>query len=182
MDWSIEAGGALILNGPNGSGKSSLLRVIAGLLAPSQGYVECQGEKAHKAEGYRMAVHYVGHLNPLKPVFSVFENVKFWSEVHGGGEIASALEAFGLGSLEDVPGRLLSSGQKRRVVLAHLLTVSRRIWLLDEPSVGLDEGSVAALVVAMESHRKKGGVIVAATHGELELRKAMTISLGAGSA
>ena len=178
MDWSIEAGGALILNGPNGSGKSSLLRVIAGLLPPSKGYVEYQGEKVHKAEDYRLSMHYVGHLNPLKPVLSVFENVKFWSELHGGGKIAPALKIFGLGNLGDVPGRLLSSGQKRRAVLANLLTVSRPIWLLDEPSIGLDEESVAALVAAIESHRAKGGVIVVATHGELKLREAATISLG----
>ena len=88
MDWSIEAGGALILNGPNGSGKSSLLRVIAGLLTPSEGYVEYQGEKVHKAEDYRMAMHYVGHLNPVKPVFSVFENIKFWAELHGGRAVS----------------------------------------------------------------------------------------------
>ena len=182
MDWSIEAGGALILNGPNGSGKSSLLRVIAGLLPPSEGYVECQGEKVYKAEHYRMAMHYVGHLNPLKPVFSVFENIKFWAELHGGGEITPALKVFGLGNLGDVPGRLLSSGQKRRVVLANLLTVSRPIWLLDEPSIGLDEEAVAALVAAIESHRAKGGVIIAATHGELKLREAAIISLGLGSA
>ncbi len=182
MDWSIEAGGALILNGPNGSGKSSLLRVIAGLLSPSEGYVECQGEKVYRAEGYRMDMHYVGHLNPLKPVFSVFENIKFWAELHGGGEITPALRAFGLENLGDVPGRLLSSGQKRRVVLANLLTVWRPIWLLDEPSIGLDEESVVALVDAIEAHRATGGVVVAATHGELKLQEAATISLGLGSA
>lgn len=180
MDWSLEAGGALVLNGPNGSGKSSLLRVIAGLLAPSQGYVECQGEKVHKAEDYRMGMHYVGHLNPLKPVFSVYENVKFWSEFRGGGGVAGALKVFGLEDLRDVPSRLLSSGQKRRVILANLLTVSRKIWLLDEPSIGLDRESVAALVDAIELHRAKGGVVVAATHGELQLQEAAKILLGEG--
>tara|TARA_Y100000588_G_scaffold213015_1_gene227041 strand:- start:339 stop:887 length:549 start_codon:yes stop_codon:yes gene_type:complete len=180
MDWSLEAGGALVLNGPNGSGKSSLLRVIAGLLAPSQGYVECQGEKVHKAEDYRMVMHYVGHLNPLKPVFSVYENVKFWSEFRGGEGVAGALKVFGLEDLRDVPSRLLSSGQKRRVILANLLTVSRKIWLLDEPSIGLDRESVAALVDAIELHRAKGGVVVAATHGELQLQEAATILLGEG--
>ena len=182
MDWSIEAGGALILNGPNGSGKSSLLRVIAGLLTPSEGYVDYQGKNVHKADDYRRAMHYVGHLNPVKPVFSVSANIKFWAELHGGREITPALKIFGLGNLGDVPGRLLSSGQKRRVVLANLLTVSRPIWLLDEPSIGLDEEAVAALVAAIESHRAKGGVIVAATHGELKLKEASTISLGLGSA
>ena len=62
------------------------------------------------------------------------------------------------------------------------MTVSRPIWLLDEPSIGLDEEAVAALVAAIESHRAKGGVIVAATHGELKLQEAAILSLGVGPA
>jgi len=181
LGWFLGPGDALVLNGPNGSGKSSLLRVIAGLLRPTAGQVKWGDVEVHKADGYRGAVHYIGHFSAVKPVLTVSENVRFWSDVNGGAEIEPALDSFGLKDIADSPGRLLSSGQKRRVALASLVAVPRKVWLLDEASTGLDGQSVKALLSAINLHRDKGGLLVAATHGELNLADAKKITLGGGS-
>jgi heme exporter protein A len=167
-----------VLSGPNGSGKSSLLRVIAGLLRPTAGYVKWGDVEVHKAEGYKAAMHYIGHFSAVKSVLTVYENVRFWSDINGGAEIETALDSFGLKDIEDSPGRVLSAGQKRRVALANLVAVPRKVWLLDEVSAGLDGQSVQALRSAINLHRDKGGLIVAATHGELDLSDVKKISLG----
>ena len=178
LEWSLGPGDALVLNGPNGSGKSSLLRVIAGLLRPTAGHMKWGDAEVHKAEGYRAAMHYIGHISAVKPVLTVSENVRFWSDINGGAEIETALDSFGLKEIENSPGRLLSSGQKRRVALANLVAVPRKVWLLDEASTGLDGQSVQALLSAINSHRDNGGLLVAATHGELDLGDVKKISLG----
>ena len=181
LEWFLGPGDALVLNGPNGSGKSSLLRVIAGLLRPTAGIVKWGDAEVHKAEGYRDAMHYLGHFSAVKPVLTVSENVRFWSDINGGAEIETALDSFGLKDIQDSPGRLLSSGQKRRVALANLVAVPRKLWLLDEASTGLDGQSVQALLSAINLHRDKGGLLVAATHGELDLGDAKEITLGGGT-
>ena len=94
----------------------------------------------------------------------------FWRDFLGGSNLQHALESVNLSALADYPVALLSAGQKRRLALARLALVSRVIWLLDEPSVGLDEASQKLLVALMSGHLREGGLIVAATHVPLGLK------------
>ena len=147
----------MLLVGPNGSGKSTLLRVLAGLGRIEDGVVTWKGEDAladRAAHGGRVA--YVGHLDAVKPGLTARENLG-----SGAGE---ALEAVGLSALADQPVRFFSAGQKRRLALARLVARSAPIWLLDEPTLGLDSASVARFGVMLARHRSAGGVVLAATH------------------
>ncbi len=125
LDFTLEPGSALLLRGPNGSGKSSLLRLMAGLARPLEGAVHWHGEDiATDPEAHNARLHYVGHADPVKPVLTVGENLQFWAQMKNGGEegdVGAALGQLGIGHLENVPGRFLSAGQKRRVNLARLL-------------------------------------------------------------
>ena len=188
LDFALPAGGALLLTGPNGSGKSSLLRVMAGLLPPAAGSLQWEGAPLRaEPEGHRRRLHFLGHLDAAKPVLSARENLAFWAALRGGetarsGEAARdlldrALDGFGLAALAEVPARLLSAGQKRRLALARLLATPAELWLLDEPSVGLDSASVEAMTAAMAQHREGGGRIVVSTHLPLELPGAERLDL-----
>ncbi|MFQ5773065.1 MAG: heme ABC exporter ATP-binding protein CcmA [Kiloniellaceae bacterium] len=180
LDFALPAGGALVLTGPNGSGKSSLLRLMAGLLKPAAGALLWGGEEiAENPDAHRARLHYLGHLDAVKPVLTATENLRFWGAVGGGAaaEVGRALDGFGLGALAEVPGRMLSAGQKRRLALARLLAAPAELWLLDEPSVGLDRDSLARLGAAIAAHRAGGGRVVAATHAPLDVPGAEVMAL-----
>ncbi len=162
----VPRGGAALLLGPNGAGKSTLLRVLAGLKRPDAGHVTWCG--ADPREG---GVAYLGHLDAIKPGLTVRETLAFPPPVR------DRLDALGLAALADVPARLLSAGQKRRLALTRLAGLDAGLWLLDEPTLGLDAGSVAALGRLLAQHRAAGGSVVAATHLPLPLPDAATVQL-----
>jgi heme exporter protein A len=180
LSFALEAGGALLLTGPNGSDKSSLLRIMAGLLKPAAGKLSREGTAADDdPDGMRAELHYIGHLDAVKPVLSVSENLAFWAglRANDGGGIGAALEPFGLGPLAETPARLLSAGQRRRLALSRLIAAPAVLWLLDEPSVGLDRDSLAALEAAIARHRGSGGMVIVATHTTIDLPGAERLKL-----
>ena len=183
LDFTLEAGGALVLIGPNGSGKSSLLRLMAGLLKPETGSLIWGEEKIDEdPEGHNGRLHYVGHHDAIKPVLTVLENVSFWASLMNGiagtGEAtAAALNTFGISHLRDVPGRFLSAGQKRRVNLARILAAPAPLWLLDEPTTALDKDAITCLEETMARHRAAGGMVVVSTHSVMKLVNHQVIDL-----
>ena len=170
LHFALAAGDALLLLGPNGSGKSSLLRVLAGLLRPEAGSFT-------PAE----MLHYLGHQDALKPVLTTRENLQFWARLHepdiGAERIDAALDYWALRKLAALPGKLLSAGQRRRLALSRLSAVEAPLWLLDEPSVGLDRESVSRLEAAIAGHRAGGGVVLLSTHVDLDLPGAKVLQL-----
>ena len=175
VSFEVAAAGALVLSGANGSGKSTLLRLLAGLLRPAAGRVLWQGNDAFADTGL---VSYVGHQDAVKPNLSVAENLAFFARLsEREHDAAAALTALGLGKLADLPARMLSGGQKRRLALARLGVTRAPIWLLDEPTLGLDVASVASLGGLLASHRAQGGVVIAATHLPLPLPDAAQLPL-----
>jgi heme exporter protein A len=190
LGFAVPQGGALILHGPNGSGKSSLLRLMAGLLKPAQGSLAWDDRPvSDDPEGYRVRLQYLGHLDAVKPVLSAAENLTFWASAHGGGQgggqcgvqggVAAALERIGLTGLAEVPARVLSAGQRRRLALARLFLAPADLWLLDEPTVGLDEDSIGRLQTGLADHRRDGGRVVVATHTAIDLPGAERLDLTA---
>ena len=183
LDFAVPPGGALVLRGPNGSGKSSLLRLIAGLLEPAAGTIAWNGEPVDDdAEAHHARLRYVGHLDAVKPAFTAAENLEFWMRLGGGGggraAVARALDRLGIGGLAEVPAGLLSAGQRRRLALARLAAIATRLWLLDEPTVALDEDAANSLLSLVAEHRAGGGTVIVATHQPLALDGTEILRLG----
>lgn len=182
LDFRIAPGEALLLLGPNGSGKSSLLRMMAGFLRPWRGALAWDDlSVADEPDGHRRRVHYVGHLDAVKPVLTAAENLAFWAALGGAADPAahalSALERLGVPHIAGVPGRYLSAGQKRRLNLARILAAPAPLWLLDEPTVALDRAAVALLEGVIAEHRAGGGMVVLSTHADVVLPGAATLHL-----
>ena len=180
VSFRLAPGGALTLTGPNGSGKSSLLRILAGLLRPAGGTLAWDGQSLKDDRAaHRRRLHYVGHLDAVKPALTVAENLKDWARLRGAaGPGPGALEALGIERLADVPGRYLSAGQRRRLALARLLAAPAPLWLLDEPTVTLDADASARVGAMIARHRAGGGMAIVATHGEIALEGAERLDLG----
>ncbi len=162
LSFATAAGQLLVLKGRNGAGKTSLLRLIAGLAEQAAGDLTLNG--GHPELSLAQHCHFVAHQEAIKPALTVAENLAFWSGFYGGGDIVSALGVFDLERLAPFSAALLSAGQKRRLALSRLALVHRPVWLLDEPTVGLDTASTATLGTLMTGHLQTGGLIVATTH------------------
>ncbi len=162
LSFALEAGEALIVTGANGVGKSSLIRVAAGLLAPAAGAVAHDGARALLAEA--------AALDAERDVAAA---LTFWARLDERPapetRVAAALDTLDLAALADVPVRLLSTGQRRRVGFARVLASEAPIWLLDEPANGLDHAAVNRLESAIAAHRARGGIALVATHQPLAL-------------
>ena len=178
LSLTVPAGGALVLTGPNGSGKSTLLRLLAGLVRPAAGRVCWDGtDAADDPAGHGRHVAYLGHQDAVKPGLTAAENLRFAASL-SGRPISAALSAVGLETLADLPARMLSAGQKRRLALSRLVLSPGKLWLLDEPTLGLDSGSIERFGGLLAAHRASGGVMVAATHVALPLPAAAQLRLG----
>lgn len=163
VSLSLAPGHALVLRGPNGSGKTTLLRTIAGLQPALSGQVT----------GAEDRIAYAGHVDGLKAMLSVRENLTFWAEVFGTRDVERAMQAFALVPLAERLAGTLSAGQKRRLGLARLLVTGRTIWVLDEPTVSLDADAVALFAGAVRAHLAQGGMALIATHIDLGLEAAV---------
>jgi heme exporter protein A len=178
LDLAVSAGQALLLTGANGAGKSTLLRTLAGLCPLAGGRLLWDGTDALADPAVHAGrIGYLGHQDALKPGLTVMENLALAARI-GGGDRAAALDAFGIGALADLPARLLSAGQKRRTALARLMLSQARLWLLDEPSLGLDDLAIARLGTVLAAHRAGGGMAIATTHVGLPLPDALSLRLG----
>lgn len=172
LSFEAVAGELLAVTGHNGSGKTSLLRLLAGLLAPAAGSLRLEGGEAELTLPEQ--AHYLGHRDALKPALSVAENLQFWRDFLGGapsdaGDLTGSLDAVGLAHAVHLPAAYLSAGQRRRLSLARLLVVRRPVWLLDEPTTALDAAGQDMIAGLMRHHLAGGGLIVAATHNPLGL-------------
>jgi heme exporter protein A len=182
VSFVVPRGGALLLLGPNGSGKSSLLRLLAGLTPAEAGRLLWDGAPVRDdGAAHRARIRFVGHYDAVKPALTVRENLAFWAGLHGAAAAApeAALGRLGLARLADWPARFLSAGQRRRLALARLLLAPAPLWLLDEPTTGLDRDSVAGVEAALAEHRAAGGLVIASTHVPLGLADAAVLTLGA---
>lgn len=182
LSFRAQSGEALLLTGPNGSGKSSLLRLMAGLLAPAAGRLLWNKEAvADDPEAHRARLHYVGHLDALKPALTVAENLAFYAALRGTradeATLDQAMTAFRIDRLADTPARFLSQGQRRRTALARILAAPAPLWLLDEPTLALDDASLAALGAVLTEHLAAGGHIVAATHAPIAVTASRRLEL-----
>jgi heme exporter protein A len=169
VEVALQPGQWLHVRGANGSGKTSLLRLLAGLSQPALGEIRWDGKAvAEDAEAFRTDLLFLGHHAAVKEDLTALENLQLASELDGAelprAEEIEALRRFGLQGREDLPVRVLSAGQKRRVLLARLVTRKARLWILDEPFTALDTRAVQLLAMLIGEHVGGGGMAVVTSH------------------
>lgn len=185
INFELSAGQSLLLKGPNGSGKTTLLHILAGADSAKGGKIDlftAASGKSPRQDGILGVAHFVTHQDTLKKSLTVLENLTFWTEFMGGDKsrIENALTTVGLAPMPHILAARLSAGQKKRLMLARLLTVSHPLWLLDEPSVALDDDGQKLLIELMQNHIEAGGILIASTHLPLGIDFSQTLELTGG--
>jgi heme exporter protein A len=169
----IGRGELLHVSGPNGAGKTTLLRVISGLLRPEQGSVTWLGQSIvkHRAD-YQAALAYASHEPALKGDLTALENLRFSVGLKRRSkhqELRGALERTGVAACADLPARVLSAGQRRRVSLARVIAMQASVWLLDEPYANLDAAGSELVSELLQGHVTAGGLALVVAHRDLAL-------------
>jgi heme exporter protein A len=157
VNFDLGSGQLLLVTGSNGCGKTTLIRVLAGILHPSE------GELDNRSAG----MAYVGHYLAIKDDLSVQENLRFMRDFSGTSEreVGNVIERMGLGRVTEQLARTLSAGQRKRCALSRLLLSENELWLLDEPYSNLDTQGVELVDELLRDHLEAGGACVLATHG-----------------
>jgi heme exporter protein A len=169
----IGRGELLHVSGPNGTGKTTLLRVVSGLLRPEQGSVSWLGQSiaTHRTE-YQAALAYAAHEPALKGDLTALENLHFSVGLKRRSqpdELRAALERTKVAACADLPARVLSAGQRRRVSLARVIAMQAPVWLLDEPYANLDAAGSELVSELLQAHVAAGGLALVVAHRELAL-------------
>jgi heme exporter protein A len=159
--------------GPNGAGKTTLLRVATGLLRPEQGSVAWLGKSIGNTQPeYQGALAYASHEPALKGDLTALENLRFMVGLKRRAtlsELRECLGRTGVARCADLPVRVLSAGQRRRVVMARVLAAQAVLWLLDEPFTNLDAAGSALMSELLEDHVNGGGLALVVAHHDLKL-------------
>lgn len=167
ISFVLRPGGILLLRGANGAGKSSLLRALAGLTPLAAGELFWNDFPAlADREAHAARIGWLGHQDAVKPALTPAEQVP-----------ESALATMGLEKFAHLPSRFLSAGQKRRLALVRVAAAQKPLWLLDEPTTGLDVASIERFLALCTAQRERGGMIVASTHTPVELPDTQVLAL-----
>ena len=170
LSFAVNPGELLHVRGENGSGKTTLLRTLCGLSQPAAGEIRWNHQRVQAlAEEYRKQICYIGHGNAIHGDLTPTENLNFEACLGAEDHIAArpALESQGLGRVANLPAKLLSQGQKRRVALARLAVLERKLWVLDEPFTALDIRAVERLLTTLARHLDRGGLCILTSHQEV---------------
>jgi heme exporter protein A len=185
MNFQLRLGQLLLVQGGNGRGKTSLLRLLCGLAQPLEGEVHWRGQEIGGVrEEYHREMAYIGHVNGIKDDLTPLENLRLSAALAGRyldeHTAEQSLIRLGLERCLDLPARVLSFGQRRRVTLAGLMTAGAVLWILDEPLTGLDVHGVALMEGLLRDHVTGGGMVVMTTHQPLSLEGVATVPLQVG--
>jgi heme exporter protein A len=125
-------------------------------------------------EEYSRNLVFIGHLNALKDDLTALENLQVAAALAGmsaeAGRMLAALDRFGVAHCAELPAKVLSQGQRRRVALSRLaLSAAVPLWILDEPFSALDAGAVVELERLLGAHLASGGMVVLTTHQEVQV-------------
>jgi heme exporter protein A len=163
----------LHISGPNGTGKTTLLRVVSGLLRPEQGSVTWLGQSIVAIRtDYQAALAYASHEPALKGDLTALENLRFAVGLKRRvttDELRGALAQTGVAGCADLPARVLSAGQRRRVAMARVLAMRATVWLLDEPYTNLDAAGSELISELLQAHVAGGGLALVVAHQELRV-------------
>ena len=170
INYEFNEGMIYGLCGPNGSGKTMILRLIAGLIHPTEGRVEVDGKVLNKYNSFPSSVGIIIENMELLPQLNAYENLKLLSQIKDiatDNDIFNVLDRVDLKSDQIV--KKYSLGMKQRLNIAQAIFEKPQLLLLDEPTNALDESGIKLVHKILLEEKKRGACIIIATHNKEDI-------------
>jgi ABC-type multidrug transport system ATPase subunit len=172
VSFSLNEGRMIGILGPNGAGKTTLLKIICGLTKPSSGQVTLSTVLPTEIATIFEDQRFLGHLSGIK-------NMSLFTSSIGEKEFSleKKFEQYGLADSKRVKYKVYSSGMKKRMDLMSIFVKGKRLFLLDEPTNGLDIDGMIAFNQQVIALKNEGNSFIVCSHHALELEKICDIFL-----
>ena len=182
LDFSVPPHKIIQIRGRNGIGKTTLIKILSNILFPKTGDVYWNGKNIRKNTNYFFKnLTLVMDINTSKNDMTVYENIKFWQTLFSSpiqnNEIDALLEILNIQNYKNTLVKHLSHGEKRKLEISRLIIEKKKLWILDEPYLGLDEATITIVNETLKNHVKTGGMVIFSSHYHLEIRGVDTINL-----
>ena len=182
LDLAVPSHKIIQIRGRNGIGKTTLIKILSNILFPKTGDIYWNGKNIHKnTNDFFKNLTLIMDINTSKDDLTVFENIKFWQNLFiskiQNSEIDVLLEMLNIQNYKNTLVKKLSYGEKRKLEISRLIVEQKKLWIFDEPYLGLDETTINLFNKTLLSHSKSGGMVVFSSHYHLEISGIDTIDL-----
>ena len=182
LDISVSPKKIIHLRGRNGIGKTTLIKILVNMLLPSTGEIYWNGKNIKKnLSEFFSNLTYIMDTQTSKNEMTVIENIKFWKKLFSSSieskEIDAIINLLLLKDCKNTKVNYLSTGEIKKLELCRLVIEQKKLWILDEPYVGLDELTINLINETFKNHIANGGMIIFSSHSNTELQNMETIQL-----
>ena len=182
LDLAVPSSKIIQIRGRNGIGKTTLIKILSNIILPKTGDIYWNGKNIHKNTNYYYNnLSLVMDTNTSKDDMTVYENIKFWQGLFASpiqnNEIDALLEMLNIYDYKNTFVKHLSYGEKRKLEISRLIIEKKKLWIFDEPYLGLDETTINIFNETLKNHTKVGGIVIFSSHYHLEIQGVDTIDL-----
>ena len=180
LDISVSPNKIIHIKGRNGIGKTTLIKVLVNMIIPNTGDIYWNGKNIKKnISEYYNNLTYIMDTNTSKNEMTVMENIKFWMKLNASKiktkEIDAILQLLLIESYKNTKTNFLSAGEIKKLELCRLIIEQKKLWILDEPYVGLDASVIEIVNETFNNHINNNGMIIFSSHYNPELRNMDTL-------
>ena len=182
LDLSVPPQKIIQIRGRNGIGKTTLIKILSNIMLPTTGEIYWNGKNIRKnTNDFFKNLVLILDNNTSKNDLTVIENIKFWQTIFSSpinkNEIDLLLELLNIHNYKDTLVKHLSRGEKRKLELSRLMIEKKKLWIFDEPYLGLDESTITTFNETLKNHTKAEGMVIFSSHYHLEIQGVETINL-----
>ena len=176
LDLSVSSNKIIQIRGRNGIGKTTLIKILSNIMLPKSGDIYWNGKNIHKnSSDFFNNLSLVMDTNTSKNDMTVYENIKFWKNIFASPiqdkEIEALLEMLDIKNYINTFVKHLSYGEKRKLEMSRLIIEKKKLWIFDEPYLGLDKAGISILNETLEDHIKNGGMSIFSSHFNPQISK-----------
>ena len=182
LDLSVSSNKIIQIRGRNGVGKTTLIKILSNIMLPKSGDIYWNGKNINKnSSDFFNNLSLVMDTNTSKNDMTVYENIKFWQNLFASPiqnkEIEALLEMLDINNYINTFVKHLSYGEKRKLEISRLVIEKKKLWIFDEPYLGLDDIAINIFNETLKNHSKSGGMVIFSSHYHLEIQGVDTIDL-----